>query len=159
MIGSKVERIVTCIFDRIRIETRGSDHRLDTSDDVGNPSRTCYARRVSRVRSTFSIASLAVVASLFSIVASIDGCKPAVATPAECDAVAKHLAELQLKKEKTPPFGRLLPPFDDADHEKEIFDEAYGNAKTRCGKGWKRDVFECMTKAADLETADKCRFL
>lgn len=90
---------------------------------------------------------------------SVGGCKPAVATPEECDKVSDHLADLVVKKEKKPPFGRLAsPPFNTPDNEKDIRDEAKGKAKPRCLKGWKRQVFDCMMAAQDIESADKCRF-
>ena len=91
--------------------------------------------------------------------ASLLGCKPPVASAAECDAVAQHLADLQIKKEKTPPFGHLVPPFDDAEHAKELEAEARQRAKERCTKGWKREVYDCMMSAQDLDAADRCRFL
>ena len=90
---------------------------------------------------------------------SVSGCKAPVATAAECDTVAQHLAELQIKKEKTPPFGHLVPPFDDAAHQQEIETEAKARAKERCTKGWKREVYDCMMQSQDLDAADKCRFL
>jgi hypothetical protein len=87
------------------------------------------------------------------------GCKPSTATPAECDSVAKHLAGLQVKKEKRPPLGRLaVAPFNTPENEKAVFDEAFENAKGRCAKGWKRAVYECMLQAQEIEAADKCRF-
>ncbi len=92
-----------------------------------------------------------------SVIATVAGCKPPVATPQECDAVAGVLADLQVKKEKTPPFGQLVPPFNDPEHEKDIREEAKKRAKERCDKGWKRAVYECMMKAPDLGAADKCR--
>jgi 3-deoxy-D-manno-octulosonate 8-phosphate phosphatase KdsC-like HAD superfamily phosphatase len=86
------------------------------------------------------------------------GCKPSIATKEECEAVAKHLAELQVQKEKRPPLGRLAAaPFDTPDNEREVRDEARTNAQARCAKGWKRAVYECMLEAKDLEAADKCR--
>jgi hypothetical protein len=102
-----------------------------------------------------SFASLTCVAAVSCIAA----CKAPVATAAECDTVAQHLAELQIKKEKTPPFGHLVPPFDDDAHRKEIESEAKARAKERCTKGWKREVYDCMMSAQDLDAADKCRFL
>ena len=87
------------------------------------------------------------------------GCKPAVASADECEQVSAHLADLQIAKEKVPPFGHLVPPFDDKEHEQNLRDEAHDKAKQRCLKGWKRDVYECMVQAKDIDTADKCRFL
>jgi hypothetical protein len=92
--------------------------------------------------------------------AAFAGCKPPIATPQECDQVANHLADAQVAKEKIPPLGKLSSkPFDDADHEKELREEVRSQVKSRCDKGWKRDVWDCMMKATDLETADKCRSL
>lgn len=86
-------------------------------------------------------------------------CCHSVATASDCESVGQHLADLQIKKEKERPFGRLLPPFDDAAHEKEIRDGAVVEFKGRCMKGWKKAVYECMMSAQDFETADKCRYL
>lgn len=87
-------------------------------------------------------------------------CKPSVATANECDVVARHLAELQVKKEKRPPLGRLaVAPFNTKENEDAVFEEARDNAKARCMKGWKRDVYDCMLAAKEIEEADKCRFL
>ena len=106
------------------------------------------------IRARLSPALVLVLAAAFAA-----GCKPSVATPDECAEVAKHLAALQVKKEKRPPLGRLAsPPFDTPDNEKAVFDEAHDNAKARCAKGWKRAVFECMLRAQEIESADKCRF-
>ncbi len=93
------------------------------------------------------------------VAVTIAGCKPAVATPAECEVVAEHLAQLVVAKEKKPPMGRLAsPPFNTAENEKDIHDEAKGKAKPRCLKGWKRQVYDCMLAAKEIEAADKCRF-
>ena len=107
-----------------------------------------------RVRSTLSMAVLALVLPCAGA-----GCKPAVASADECERVSLHLADLQIAKEKVPPLGHLVPPFDDKDHEQNLRDEAHDNAKQRCLKGWKRDVYECMIQAKDIDAADKCRFL
>jgi hypothetical protein len=86
-------------------------------------------------------------------------CKPATATPDECDRVSKHLADLQVKKEKRPPLGRLAAaPFNTKENEDAVFTEARDNAKARCTKGWKRAVYDCMLEAKEIEQADKCRF-
>jgi len=111
----------------------------------------------------FSFAAFSVFSVLAAVatigVATVCGCKPPIASATECDAVAQHLADLQIKKEKTPPFGHLVPPFDDEAHRKEIETEAKQRAKERCSKGWKREVYDCMMNAQDLDAADKCRFL
>lgn len=86
-------------------------------------------------------------------------CKPRVATPDECEKVAVHLADLQIKKEKIPPMGLLVPPFDDPDHEASLREEAHDKAKERCLKGWKREVWDCMMQSQDIVAADKCRNL
>jgi hypothetical protein len=86
-------------------------------------------------------------------------CKPRVATPDECEKVAVHLADLQIQKEKIPPMGLLVPPFDDPEHEKNLHDEAHDKAKERCLKGWKREVWDCMMQSTDIVAADKCRNL
>ncbi|MBI2391162.1 MAG: hypothetical protein HYV09_16350 [Deltaproteobacteria bacterium] len=97
---------------------------------------------------------------LFAIALCFAGCKAGTATPEECDEIARHLAELQVKKEKRPPLGRLaMAPFNTKEREDEIFQEAQASAKTRCTKGWKREVYECMSKATEIEEADKCRSL
>jgi hypothetical protein len=85
-------------------------------------------------------------------------CKPAIATSDECEQVARHLGELQVKKEKRPPFGRLASKgFDTKENEDAILTEARDNAKTRCAKGWKRAIYDCMMQAQEIEAADKCR--
>ena len=91
--------------------------------------------------------------------ADLSACKPRIATPDECEKAAVHLADLQIKKEKTPPLGRLLPPFDDPDHEQSLRDEAHDNAKAHCLKGWKRDVYECVMQATDVSAFETCRKL
>lgn len=92
--------------------------------------------------------------------AGVAGCRRPIASPEECDAVANHLAELQVRKEKIPPFGRLASKgFDGPDEVKAIFEEAKKSARDRCAKGWKRAVYECMMEAQDLAVADRCRFL
>lgn len=97
---------------------------------------------------------------LFLVCLAIPACKPTVATATECDAVAKHLAELQVKKEKRPPLGRLaIAPFNTKENEDSVYEEAQTNAKARCTKGWKREIFECMMNAKEIEEADKCRLL
>jgi hypothetical protein len=86
------------------------------------------------------------------------GCKPVVATADECAKVSDHLGDLQVKKERIAPMGRLsVAPFNGPENEKAIFEEARDSAKKRCAKGWKREIYECMMTAADIETADKCR--
>ncbi len=86
------------------------------------------------------------------------GCR-AVANASECDAVAKHLGDLQVKKERKPPMGQLASPlFDTPENQQRIFEEARKNARDRCAKGWKRAVVDCMMGAQDLAAADKCRF-
>lgn len=93
-------------------------------------------------------------------VLSVGACKPRVASAPECDAVARHLAELQVKKEKRPPLGRLaIAPFNTKENEDSVFEEAQTNAKGRCLKGWKREIFDCMMNAKEIEEADKCRYL
>ena len=95
----------------------------------------------------------------FALVISVASCKPAVATKDECAKVAAHLAELQVQKEKRPPLGRLAAaPFNTAQNEKAVRDEASDNADKRCLKGWKRAVYDCMMEAKSIEAADKCRF-
>lgn len=96
---------------------------------------------------------------LLALVASSASCKPGVATAAECDQVANHLGDLQVKKEKRPPLGRLAAaPFNTKENEDAVHSEARDNARARCMKGWKRAVFDCMLDAKELELADKCRF-
>lgn len=96
----------------------------------------------------------------FAIALWFVGCKAGTATPEECDKVARHLAELQVKKEKRPPLGRLaMAPFNTKEREDEIFQESQSSAKARCTKGWKREAYECMLKATEIEEADKCRSL
>jgi hypothetical protein len=86
-------------------------------------------------------------------------CKPGVATADECEKVARHLADLQVKKEKRPPLGRLAAaPFNTKENEDAVFTEAHDNAKARCMKGWKRAVYECMLEAKEMELVDKCRY-
>lgn len=94
------------------------------------------------------------------------GCTPKVATPEQCDEVANKLAELKVTQEKQPKVvqgngtvrgGFLQPPFGDAAKEKEIRDEARATFKDRCGKGWKRETWDCMMAAKDLEAAELCR--
>ncbi|MBL8720579.1 MAG: hypothetical protein JNL79_31630 [Myxococcales bacterium] len=100
-------------------------------------------------------------ALLFAVVlvSSTPSCKPAVASADECEQVSEHLAQLVVKKEKKPPMGRLAsPPFNTPDNEKDVHDEAKNKAKPRCLKGWKRQVFDCMMAAKEIEAADKCRF-
>ncbi len=85
-------------------------------------------------------------------------CKPVVATADECTQVANHLGDLQVKKEHIAPMGRLsVAPFNGPENEKAVFEEARDNAKKRCAKGWKREIYECMIAATDIESADKCR--
>ena len=116
--------------------------------------RVRYQQQVHRVRIAALLSSLL----LGAFGASSAGCRQ-MANASECDAVAKHLAELQVKKERTPPLGRLAsPPFNGPNEEKEVFDEARDNARERCGKGWKKSVADCMIDAKDLAAADKCRF-
>lgn len=89
----------------------------------------------------------------------LSACKPSVATKDECEQVSKHLADLQVQKEKRPPFGRLAAaPFNSPDNERAVYEEAQTNARARCAKGWKRAVYDCMMQAKDLDAADKCRF-
>ena len=115
--------------------------------------RLHYAFCVPR-RSAF--ASLALFSALSSM--SVSACKPAVVSPEECTAIADHLGKLQVKKEKLPPMGRLAsPPFNGPENERGVFEEARDNAKTRCLKGWKREVFECMQQVQTIEEADRCR--
>ena len=96
---------------------------------------------------------------LLVLAVGITACKSSVATGEECDAVAGHLAELQVKKEKRPPLGRLaVAPFNTKENEDAVFSEARDTARARCGKGWKRAVYECMMQASEIEAADKCRF-
>jgi len=98
------------------------------------------------------------VLALFSA-SLVPACKPAIASADECEQVSEHLAQLVVQKEKKPPMGRLAsPPFNTPDNEKDVHDEAKNKAKPRCLKGWKRQVFDCMMAAKDIETADKCRF-
>lgn len=101
------------------------------------------------------IASALVVLSLPLLVTS---CR-SIANADECEAVSKHLAELQVQKERKPPLGQLASPiFDTPENAQRIFDEAKKNARDRCAKGWKRAVAQCMLDAKDLAAADKCRF-
>ena len=89
---------------------------------------------------------------------SASACR-SVANADECEAVSKHLADLQVKKERIPPMGQLASPlFDTPENQQRIFDEAKKNARDRCAKGWKRTVAQCMMDAKDLSAADKCRF-
>jgi hypothetical protein len=86
-------------------------------------------------------------------------CKPAVATEAECDKAAEHLASLVVAREKKPPMGRLAsPPFNGPDEVKAVHDEAFGKSKAQCKKGWKRSVYDCMLALEDLAGMEKCRF-
>ncbi len=102
---------------------------------------------------------LIVRTSLLVCALALISCKPAVATSDECEQVARHLGELQVKKEKRPPLGRLASKgFDTKENEDAVFNEAKDNAKARCAKGWKRAIYECMMKAEEIEAADKCRF-
>src|SRR5207248_6083341 len=105
--------------------------------------------------------------SLASSLAS-GGCKQRIASPDECEKVSARLADLVIQREKTPKWvdeqghlhsGKLVPPFDDKEHEQSLHDEAQDNAKQRCLKGWKREIYDCMMKAQDFDTADKCRLL
>jgi hypothetical protein len=90
---------------------------------------------------------------------AVMSCKPAIATSDECEQVARHLADLQVKKEKRPPLGRLASKgFDTKENEDAVFAEAKDNAKARCVKGWKRAIYDCMMQAQEIEAADKCRF-
>jgi len=98
-------------------------------------------------------------ASLLVAVISLVACKPAVATSDECEQVARHLGDLQVKKEKRPPLGRLASKgFDTKENEDAVFNEAKDNARARCAKGWKRAIFDCMMSAQEIEQADRCRF-
>lgn len=123
---------------------------LSRDDAVAARPASGYGGSVTRVPSAFVLVLTAGV---------LAACKPSIATSDECAEVAKHLASLQVKKEKRPPLGRLASaPFNTPENEKAVFDEAHDNAKARCAKGWKRAVFECMMQAQELEAADKCRF-
>lgn len=96
---------------------------------------------------------------LLTAVLSSTSCKSAIATADECEKVSRHLADLQVKKEKRPPLGRLAAaPFNSKENEDAVFNEAHDNAKARCTKGWKRAVYDCMLEAKEIEQADKCRF-
>ncbi len=96
---------------------------------------------------------------LLGCAVAVMSCKPAIATGDECEQVARHLADLQVKKEKRPPLGRLASKgFDTKENEDAVFNEAKDNAKARCAKGWKRAIYDCMMQAQEIEAADKCRF-
>jgi hypothetical protein len=110
---------------------------------------------------TTLLRSLAVfsVTAIPLVGAASSGCR-SVANAEECDAVAKHLADLQVQKEQKPPLGQLASPlFDTPENRQRIFEEARKNAHDRCAKGWKKAVYDCMMESKDLATADKCRNL
>ncbi len=115
--------------------------------------RRSTCRRVPRA--THPTLAVSLLVTSIALVA----CKSSVATLPECDAVAKHLADLQVEKEKRPPLGRLATaPFNTKENEDAIHAEARESARARCGKGWKRAVYDCMLDAKTIESADKCRF-
>jgi hypothetical protein len=115
-----------------------------------------------------SLRKLGIGCICFAVAAAsaLSGCKAKLATPEECEKVAGKLADLKVAQEKQPKVvqsngsvrgGLLQPPFGDAAKEKEIRDEALGTFKDRCSKGWRRETWDCMMAAQDLETADRCR--
>ena len=97
---------------------------------------------------------------------ALAGCKPKLANEAQCREVAERLADLKVAQEKQLKVvqpdgsvrgGLLVPPFYDADKEKQIRAEALSGFADRCGKGWRLATWTCMMAANDLEAADLCR--
>lgn len=141
--------MLAVIVEQSKLPVQGPRIRTGARRDH-KPATSVVVRR----RRLFVVASVLAVA-----IAPSTACKPKVASADECEKVAAHLADLQIKKEKTPPLGHLIPPFDDPDHEQSLREEAHDNAKQRCLKGWKREVYDCMMQATDIGAADKCRYL
>ncbi len=97
---------------------------------------------------------------------ALAGCKPKLADEAQCREVAERLAELKVAQEKQLKVlqpdgsvrgGLLVPPFYDADKERQLRAEAAAGFAERCGNGWRRATWTCMMAAKDLESADLCR--